>query len=106
LKNDDYSSLCFHECNLYRYTAVALPGGFYPDERFLRAMVLRDAARDDPPSLESAVADAFGVLSSVAVPLVGSSLPGVSDWFHTRNILAVINLCVLTAHNNVKSAQP
>jgi len=25
--------------------AVALPGGYYPDERFLRAVVLRDAAR-------------------------------------------------------------
>lgn len=55
--------------------AVAFPGGFYPDERFLRALVLRDAARGAPPSLEAAVADAFGVLSSVAVPL-GTDVPG------------------------------
>ena len=55
--------------------AVAFPGGFYPDDRFIRALVLRDAARFDPPSLEAAVADAFGVLASVAVPL-GVGVPG------------------------------
>ena len=58
--------------------AVGLPGGFYPDDRFLRAAVLRDAARRDPPDLESAVADAFGVLSSVAVPL-GTGVPGTDS---------------------------
>lgn len=55
--------------------AVSLPGGFYPDERFLRALVLRDAARTHPPTLQDAVADTFGVLSSVSVPL-GTGVPG------------------------------
>jgi len=48
--------------------AVALPGGFYPDERFIRVSMLK-AALPNPETYQQAIAQAVGVLNSVTVPV-------------------------------------
>lgn len=48
-------------------SAVATPGAFYPDERFLRLVELK-AALPQPPNLEAAISGALHVLNSVTVP--------------------------------------
>lgn len=50
--------------------AIAIPGGFYPDDRFLRVHMLRSAIeeRHQPSTYREAVTLAISVLNSVAVP--------------------------------------
>lgn len=48
--------------------AVAVPGSWYPEERFLRVLMVKEAM-PPPASLQVAVAQAVGVLNTITVPM-------------------------------------
>jgi penicillin V acylase-like amidase (Ntn superfamily) len=65
--------------------AIAIPGGFYPDDRFLRVHILRSAIEErwQPTTYRQAVALTISVLNAVAVP--PGSPPSVDYKFdHTK----------------------
>jgi len=48
--------------------AVSVPGGFYPEERYMRAYMVK-SAMPPPASLQEAVAQAVGTLNTITVPM-------------------------------------
>lgn len=57
-------------------SSVAVPGNFYPDERFLRIHIVKQAIErtHQPKTYREAVANAVAVLNTVTVPV--GSMPG------------------------------
>lgn len=70
----------FYEWKVARSdSAVALPGGFYPDDRFVRVHTFRNAIEKgaQPKTYKQAVARVVSVLNTVAVPPGGLR---ATDW--------------------------
>jgi penicillin V acylase-like amidase (Ntn superfamily) len=48
--------------------AVPVPGSWYPEERFMRVLMVKEAM-PPPPDVQTAVAQAVGVLNTITVPM-------------------------------------
>ena len=60
--------------------AVAVPGSWYPEERFMRVLMTKQAM-PPPASLQHAVAQAVGVLNTITVPM--GEPPGTDSGHHS-----------------------
>ena len=49
-------------------TAIGIPGGYYPEERFMRVLMTKQAM-SPPRSLQEGVAQAVAVLNTITVPM-------------------------------------
>merc|ERR1712224_600131 len=63
--------------------AVAVPGGWYPEERFMRVLMVKEA-QAPPTSLQVAVAQAVGVLNTITVPM--GPVPGTDSGPHSAEM--------------------